>query len=138
MLDRDILIMTSLAEVLRDRAQVVIDNFKDKEFENIQAFKNLEVLNENISEYLKAIEYLKKETIEGTLNEKNDGRFEIDGTDIYFTCGSSIEVYNESLKAWNIGKVEGRSENGKGVYYFMNHDDDNMDLKNGMRVRIRK
>lgn len=78
---------------------------------------------------------------QGTLSKNSSGRFEIEGTDHYFTCGSSCEAYlpydeyyedeENKLMTWVPTSIEATN----GEYYFTASPNISMD---GILVRIKK
>ena len=79
--------------------------------------------------------------IQGRLQEQSNGKFELirgegKGLGYDFSCGSAIEVWDDNLKIWETGRVEGRQVNGTNVYYFYNKRMEHPSLYTGMLVRI--
>ncbi|MDT8900089.1 DUF5348 domain-containing protein [Anaeroselena agilis] len=76
---------------------------------------------------------------EGVLVERPDGRFGIEGTSIYFTCGSACEIY-VPYRDWdeageNMTWIYTGIEAKDGKYYFTSRRDMPMA---GVRARIKR
>ncbi|ETJ17544.1 hypothetical protein Q604_UNBC18757G0001 [human gut metagenome] len=89
-----------------------------------------------MNDLVKYMEYMQKETKEYTLKLRNDGRYETNDASHYFTSGSRIEVNINDI-GWCTGRVECRHEDNRAIYYFLNNEADNVDLSEGMRIRLR-
>ncbi len=107
-------------------------------FEDEMICRKLEGLVEKMDDVVYAIEHYSKPTREGTLRNREDGKFDLiddGGKSIdYFSCGSSIECeleYDGELE-WFAGRVEYRD----GGYYF--YGADKPYLYTGMKARIRR
>lgn len=75
--------------------------------------------------------------VEGTLRQRDDGRFEmvdVNGNYItYFTCGDPLELFWEDK--WFSGRVEYTQERG---YYLYGDKGRHLTLWEGDRVRFKK
>lgn len=139
MVDNDFEKIKQQAKELRANIEKALENYKREGFENNRIYYELEIrYSENLDDLVRYIDYMQKPTKEYTLKLRNDGRYETDDESCYFTSGSSIEVYINNEIGWCIGRVECRHEDNRAIYYFLNHDDKNIDLFEGMKIRIRK
>ena len=91
----------------------------DNREERYQA-EMLSYILEKLSDADYRLEWMAKPIkVEGALIKREDGRYEIEGTDIYFTSGKPIEVlkYDESQEEydWVYSRVEHSSED----YYIV-------------------
>ena len=138
MIDNDFAQINIEAEKLSRLIKKALDNYKRKGFENKKIYNELELrYSENINDLVDCISYFQKEVKEFTLKLRSDGRYETNDESYYFTSGSKIEVYVDDEIGWCIGRIECRHDNGKPIYYFLNDDDKNIDLYEGMKIRIR-
>lgn len=67
---------------------------------------------------------------EGKLYKNSSGRYQLKGDSLYFTCGDTMQTYNEDEGKW----IRGRVEHGDFDYYWTN-DDYDIPLQEGMLVR---
>lgn len=135
MLDKDFMEIKRSMETLKRQIKTSMDNYKREGFENQHAYRQLENFERELDSQIYDIEKLTKETRYGKLTLRDtDGRYEI--YERYFTSGSPIEVETEE-DGWCMGRVESRHEDGKCIYYFLNYDGSNVDLAEGMHVRVR-
>lgn len=138
MVDNDFVKIKQQAKELRNSIEKALENYKREGFENNRIYQELEVrYSENLDDLVRYIDYMQKPVKEYRLKLRNDGRYETDDGSNYFTSGSSIEVYINDV-GWCTGRVECRHENSRAIYYFLNNDGKNIDLFEGMRIRIRK
>lgn len=135
MLDEDFLRIKSELEKLNGMIEHSLDNYKREGFENNRVYEYLERKSEYIDDISKEIKYFSCETIQGNLTLRTGERYEIPGTEYYFTSGSRIEVLLDNK--WCIGRVECRHDD-RPIYYFLNDDGENVDLYEGMTVRTRR
>jgi hypothetical protein len=122
---KDLKMLKSSAEnLLKDK---IVDSF-----ENEKSYETLGYLKKEMEDAISDMELMDKNTIEGILVLNSQGRFNLDtAKNIYFTCGSPIEVFiNEE---WYRGRVENES----GEYYFYSYENENIPLREGMKARIR-
>lgn len=137
MIDDDFKGIKQQAKELRRTIEKALENYKREGFENNHIYHELEVrYSENLDDLVRYIDYMQKPVKEYTLKLRNDGRYETDDGSDYFTSGSSIEVYINEV-GWCTGRVECRHKDNRAIYYFLNDDDKNVDLFEGMQVRIR-
>lgn len=138
MVNNDFKKIKQQANELSDSIETALENYKREGFENKHIYNELELrYSESLKDLVRYIEYMQKTTKEYTLVLRNDGRYETDDGSCYFTSGSNIEVYIDEV-GWCIGHVECRHEDDKAIYYFSNDDDKNIDLFEGIKIRIRK
>ena len=139
MIDNDFIEINREAKKLSRLIEKALKNYKREGFENNHIYHELEVrYNENLDDLVRYIDYMQRPVKVYTLKLRNDGRYETDDESCYFTSGSSIEVYIDNEIGWCTGRVECRHEDNRAIYYFLNDDDDNIDLFEGMKIRIRK
>lgn len=137
MIDKDFIEIENEARELKVLIKRALDNYKREGFENNHIYNKLENhFSEEVNDLVKYMEYIQKETKEYTLKLRNDGRYETNDESHYFTSGSSIEVYSDNV-GWCTGRVECRHEDDRSIYYFLNNEDDNVDLFEGMKIRLR-
>lgn len=148
MIDKDLLLFEEKLRSLHKYIVNILDDYKRVGFENNKLYRVVEGHREELENTLDKFKRYKKDTLEGVLYLQDDGRFAIEGTNIYFTCGDYIEVYNEyaenDIDLWLPGTIEGKFKYNKdgyyvNYYYFNSFDDveKNIDLYEGMRVRVR-
>lgn len=139
MVDNDFIKIKQQAKELRANIEKALENYKREGFENNRIYHELEIrYSENLDDLVRYIDYMQRPVKEYALKLRNDGRYETnDGSD-YFTSGSCIEVYIDNEIGWCTGRVECRHEDNRAIYYFLNDDDKNIDLFEGMRIRMRK
>ena len=135
MLDNDFIEIKGQLKKVNEMMEKSLKNYKREGFENKKVYHELEHYSEKIEDMIEFIKYMSRETVEDRLSLRADGRYEINST-TYFTSGSSIEVYIDG--EWCLGRVESRHDSGKAIYYFLNNDGNNIDLYEGLRVRVRK
>ncbi|WP_270545599.1 DUF5348 domain-containing protein [Clostridium butyricum] len=137
MIDKDFIEIENEARELKVLIKRALDNYKREGFENNHIYNKLENhFSEEVNDLVKYMGYIQKETKEYTLKLRNDGRYETNDEAHYFTSGSSIEVYIDNV-GWCTGRVECRHDDDRSIYYFLNNEDDNVDLFEGMKIRLR-
>jgi len=103
--------------ILKIKLEKIFKNASSKTLEDKIAYKQLEVIIDNLSVAIDRINHYSKPVVEGTLKELENGKFElIDGNGkyvTYFSCGSSVECFCyddfEEEYHWFAGRVEHRS-----------------------------
>ena len=137
MLDKDFKNIKFQMDYLYELIDKATDNFDRIGFENNQVYERLERFLGTLESTSEFISHMNKEFIEGYLIKLENGRFELPEADYIFSCGSRIEVFVEPYqgeeKKWCSGRIEYDSES----YYFCNHDGEDADLEEGMKVRVR-
>lgn len=86
---------------------------KNERFEASQIMGILE----NLNDALQDLKYMNRPVLaEGKLKKRTDGRYEIAGTDFYFTSGSTVEIWESEDEYYYKTTIEHRN----GDYYAVN------------------
>jgi Domain of unknown function (DUF5348) len=126
---------------IKDKLDNLLKEAKTKSFEDEIVYNYMYGVIENLETVIEKIDHFSKPTIEGTLREAENGKFELFdemGKHIRcFSCASSIECYVEydGEMQWVAGRVEHTTRNGESGYYFLGAD--KPFLYTGMKARIR-
>ncbi|MEC0238242.1 DUF5348 domain-containing protein [Paenibacillus kribbensis] len=76
-------------------------------------------LEDKLSDVRRKLQGIHAEIVaEGTLRHNKDGRYEIEGTDYYFTSGSSIEVLHSFYEDEPLEWIESTVEHDGADYYL--------------------
>jgi hypothetical protein len=139
--------MNKLNSVKNDIEQLLDEGLKEtaQSFEDKKAQRILENVLDEIAAAASSIKRYSLPTIEGKLMEDMErNKFELirqdngKGLGWYFSCGVSLEIYDEESMEWYSGRVEHTTKDGQTGYYFYCHDLDGPFLYSGMRARIRR
>lgn len=128
---------------IKDAVDEVYNDYKkEKTFENSTLLTVLENSHDYTADRLLSIlDYFASNefSYDGVLGEDERGKYVIEGTNYYFSCGSSIEIFaiedEYDGAKWHAGRIEHNKD--LGGYYFHNHYGDDIKLKPGMRARVR-
>ncbi len=132
MLDEKYLELIKLIKEMKSKIEEDYKNAPGEGFENLQAFRIADYLKDELEEAIYDLEMLTRTTLEGSLVLNSQGRFNLDTAEnLYFTCGSPIEMFIEG--EWHNGLVEHNGES----YYFYCYDKDDTVIEEGMKARIR-
>jgi len=136
--------LEEITKLVKDATEEVYREYKQGEtFENAIVLSVLENSHDyTVDRLLSIMDYFSSHefSYEGILGVRQGGKYEIESTNHYFSCGSSMEVFaseNEYDEVkWHVGRIEYSDKFGG--YYFYNHYGENIKLKIGMLVRVRK
>lgn len=115
-------------------------DWDEMSFDDRKAYHILENIVDDLEKAVNKLEYFSLPVIEGVLEEDTyRQKFDLirddngEGLGYQFSCGSSLEVYDNDNKTWCAGRVE----HSDGRYYFYNSSLEHPALYTGMRVRVR-
>ncbi|WP_411678729.1 DUF5348 domain-containing protein [Clostridium thailandense] len=125
-----------ILEKAKREIEHIINTSETKSFDDKKAQQILSGAIENIESSVLEIKHFSKDTKQGSLYKLSNGKWAFDTEyekEIYFSCGYPAEIFNEKENQWDSGRIE----HTNGEYYFFNYDERNLELYEGMLVRVR-
>ncbi len=118
-------------ETLLEKIDKTLDAELAEKFEDVEMYRQLEVLQMVLAKYINTNNYLQKPTAEGKLYKNKNGRYVINDTEL--TCGDYLEIFNKDEQAWYLGRIEHSQKLG----YYHSNQEGSISLREGMLARIR-
>lgn len=102
-------------------------------WENNKAYRTIENLESKLELVEERLSYLSKNAEVGYLYLDEGERYKMN--DQTLLSGTHIEMLIND--EWDEGRVESRYIDNKVTYYFLNYDNENIDLDENLKIRIR-